>query len=222
MAREKREEKISMILNATVECALQYGLDAVQITQIADCAGMSARTINRYYPEKGVLLAEAVTKYLDDYYQNFIKLFNKIDKAGLNNREKLLLFLRVQLEHFEKMDALMTDALMIIELRFYQLCRNRVTPSSKLLGVEQVRNTVISFLEDGKKDGSIRTDLESDIASALISSSYNGMMQRIKSIQQINQKKEYREKDIKIFEDYIKMLEQYLMPVGEERRMPSA
>lgn len=212
MAGEKREETINKILNATVECALLYGIDSVQITQIADCAGISSRTVNRYYPEKGILLAEAVTKYLDNYFQNYIKIFDAIDKDGMNGRERLLLFLREQFIHYKKMDALMTDALIIVELRFYKMQQNNTMISSKFPGVEQVRNTIIFYLEDGKKDGSIRADLETDIASALISSSYNGMMQRIKTVQHSGITKKRKEKNIYIFESYIEMLEMYLKP----------
>ena len=209
MAREPRERIIARILDATIESVFMYGLDAVQLTQIATTAGMSARTLSRYYPEKESLLADAASRYLTMNYAAFVENYEKTPKDGLSGRERLLLFLGLQKDHFKKQTL---EAMMMVDLRFYRVRHSDVRPSWTIPGGDGVRGIVIGCIEDGMQDGSIREDIDPAITSALISATYNGMMQRLTMIHRSAMDDALKEPMYDLFERYIDMADCYLRP----------
>ena len=209
MAREPREQIVARILDATIACVFEYGLDAVQLTQIATTAGMSARTLSRYYPEKEALLADAATRYLSANYAAFVENYEKAPKAGLSGRERLLLFLSLQKDHFKERTL---EAMMMVDLRFYRVRHGNTRPSWTIPGGDGVRGIVIDCIEDGMRDGSIRTDLDPAMTSALISATYNGMMQRMTMIYRSAMDDARKEPLYGMFGNYIDLADRYLRP----------
>lgn len=59
-----REQKISEILDAVIACQEEYNEDIVLISHIAAKAGISTRTLNRYFPDTEIMFFEAAARYL--------------------------------------------------------------------------------------------------------------------------------------------------------------
>lgn len=209
MARKSRDNIKERIKDAAIECALRDGMDLVQVAQIAKKAGMSTRTVNRYYPEKDALLADAATKYLWGFYVSFVEEFEKMPKDGLSGREKLLLLLSCQRD-FCKTDTM--TAMMMIDLRFYRLRHSSELNSVTIPGSEKVKRVVIDCLEEGRADGSIRAELDNETSAMLFSVTYNGMMQRLTMIYRSGMPEEVKEKVFLVFDQYYEMVERYLTP----------
>ncbi len=82
MARHTRQQAIDEILDAAISCVLALGVDNVQVAQIAAKAGISTRTLHRYYPYKAALLSDAAAKHLWGVYTSFADAYDGMDKDG--------------------------------------------------------------------------------------------------------------------------------------------
>lgn len=209
MARESREEVTSRILQAAIECILKYGVDMVQISQIAACANLSVRTISRYYPEKDTMLAEAATQYLQSVYQTFIDEYRRLPKDGLSGRDKLILFLTSQRDYCKVQSV---EAMMMIDLRYYRIRHCSAQAIWSVPGGDRTRRLVLDCIEEGKQDGTIRRDIDPVQTSVLLSSTYNGVMQAITMAYRSIMSEENKQPVYETFDRYIEMVQRYLRP----------
>ncbi len=209
MARRARDGIKERIRDAAIDCVLKDGVDVVQVAQIAKRAGMSTRTVHRYYPEKDTLLADAALKYLWEFYIHFAEEFEKMPKDGLTGMERLLLMFNCQRD-FCKTDT--TTAMMMIDLRFYRLKHCCEISDLNIEGTEKVKRIVFDCIELGQADGSIRKSLEPEMTAMLLSVTYNGLMQRLTMVNRSNMPEETKERIFPVYDEYAQMLERYLRP----------
>lgn len=207
MERHAKGQIVESIIDAAIECILALGLDHVQITQIAAGAGISTRTLHRYYPEKEALLSDAASKYLWYAYTSFADHYEKADKTNMTGLQRLLLLLQSQRNYY-RTDTI--GAMMFVDMRMYHLRHGQTRHACAVAGAERVRNIVIDNLEACKADGSIRKDIDSSRTSAMISSSYNGVMQRMTLIYRSDMPEEKKSEAVLMFDDYMEMLTAYL------------
>lgn len=206
-AMHTKDRKSGDIVLAAIQCMRHFGAENVQVAQIAAQAGISTRTLNRYYPEKNILLSEAAYCYVLDKYAEFAASYRAADKAGLSGLERLCLFLRMQRNYCQTdlMDAMAFVDMNLFRLRHEALGDYRNDPRAGC-----IRVIVRDDLRRGIQDGSIRATLDEDRTAALISATYNGMMQRLTHVFQSDQPPEQKQRLFPIFDDYLAMLTGYL------------
>ncbi len=195
------------ILDAAIDCIVGSGVDTVQITQIAAGAGISTRTLNRYYPEKNGLLSEAASKFLWKTYTTIIEEYEKVNKTGTTGLERLLLFLKLWKDYY-RTDAV--EAMMFIDMKMSRVRHGMKKYSWTVPGGDRIKEIVIDALERGKQDGSIRDGIDSSRASALVTATYNGVIQRKMCLSCSASPQEAGNGLLDIFNDYIDMLVVYV------------
>ena len=209
MVRHQKEQIIDRIVDAAITCIRESGTDKVQITQIAAQAGMSTRTLHRYYPEKEALLADAAAKFLGTVYASFATAYSQADKTGLTGLSRLLLLLRLQRELCHENSV---DAMLYLDMRSrhpqYDLHKNAWCAR----GNKSLQQIVIRDLEAGKQDGSIRSDIDTERLAAMIFASATGVIQRSICGSNSELPQEQTRRQHHILDDYIEMLTGYLRP----------
>ncbi len=208
MERKDKEQMIEDILDAAIQCRYQAKtVEEIQITQIAARAGISTRTLHRYFSDKAELLACASNKFLKQKYFDILEGYLSSADPKKNGMERLLDFIAV------RKNAYIEDpvyAAMFVEANIN--CIRAVTKS----GVNQfdlgneMRNIVILNVELGMKDGSMRKDLDLSATTLLLSASLNGVIQRMTFLFRTDTSDETKRQVAVVFDEYINMVRMYL------------
>lgn len=210
MERRSREEIVEEILKAAIKCKYEAGINDVQVTQIAAKASISTRTLNRYFPDKEEMIATASLKYLRDQYEEIVEEYSKLeDLDQMNGLERLIRFLGMRINHYL---SDMNYAVVFVDANINCIRSGvRKDTFNVYLGAE-TRKLVLEDLSLGIKDGSIRADIDVEVVSALLSSSFNGLMQRMIFVLRTSQMEEKKKQTKQIFVEYVAMVKKFLQP----------
>ena len=171
---EYKEHNRQKVLETTYLCFLEYGVEGTTQKRIAVRSGVTPRSIQRYFTNRDEMVLEVVSmiteryeRFVNDYYAEHLA-------SEATAFEKIVTFLESQRYLWTKRS---TFFLVVNELETY--CRRRnvidgVKPP--LPRIEPImRPYIVSILEKGLLDGSIRLELSVAESADLIAETYTGI-----------------------------------------------
>lgn len=152
---QNKEERIQLIIQEAERLFIENGVEKVQMQDIADAAGIGVATLFRYFPKKDQLIVAAAVKNL----QPTLERFEQFMHGEGNAYERL----EIILNHFFEMQLERTN-----HARFREAFESYASlVASPLPGIEtyidvqrQIMQTLEPLIEDGKRDGSFRSDID--------------------------------------------------------------
>jgi len=197
MAGDKNKEKL--ILDAAVSLFTSKGYLATRMEDVAKTAGISKGLTYFYYKNKEDLFMALTKKAFDQFKDEFRDVYRSKGKSGLDMLTDLL----VKIVAFAKANQVYYDSI----LNFLDLLkkynnpetRKQIDPKTlesvhfqKLLEIHHEPAKIgIMMVNQGIKDGSIRTELQPDITFYTVWSMIIGFEKMLDPI-------EYEGKDLKI------------------------
>lgn len=209
MQRKEKQVRMNEILDAVNYCEKKYGIDHIQISQVAARAGVSTRTVNRYFPEKKMLLFDATVRYLEESYEKIVERAKRLEGVGLSGRERLISFLTLQTKAYQEDVA---EAVRYVEANIRCISFSMETKQVRTGFRNDISKIVYQIIEEGIQDKSIRGSLNPRMVTLMISSNINGLLQRVVFSFRTNQEKGSISEIFCIIDEYLSMLDQYLMP----------
>ena len=214
MKRIENEEMKEHILDAVAVCKVKAAGEEVSLTQISSQAGISERTLNRYYPDKELLIYEAAVKYMRKRYEAFADIYHETDHYGMSALDRLISLIQLQAEYYQAD----TNMAKVFVRAFTTALRTAVYRNLPHTGYDaSCRQIVIDCIEQGIKDGSMREDLVPMDVYILISSNFNGLVQRLIHMYSVCFTEEAYKRELSIvFQKYIAMVQEYLSAKGRQ------
>lgn len=174
--REKNKEISKLnITEVSKELFLSRGYAQTNMAEIAEIAKISRKTLYRYFSSKEEIAMEIEL----DVFKTFVSVQDEIvRKLQGNGFEKLS-------QYLEKLDHLVDDLSQLIRLTGmfdYYLVNEYPSESSQsefIKLIEKVDEPFIQFIDEGVKDGSIKTEIEVPYLARTISNSFLALAQRI-------------------------------------------
>ncbi|MDD2649248.1 MAG: TetR/AcrR family transcriptional regulator [Eubacteriales bacterium] len=175
MKRLENAEMRDAILDSVISCKIAADGSEVSLSQISCGAGVSERTVNRYFPDKDMMVFTAAARYLKRRYDAFAAKFRAVDVGGMNGLERILLLLRLQADaNRSSMPAARTFIRAYITVLRTAIYRKIKAPTYDA----EVKKIVAECIKIGKADGSIGVSVPSETVYTLLSSSYMGLLQQ--------------------------------------------
>lgn len=151
------------IMHVTLELILEQGFDTTSVSQITKKAGITKGAIYYFFENKEDLFEKVVERYFMDYMNNLVSA--RISETS-SIKEQVRLFYDVKTSmptetHNHPSDSKMSK-------NIYRLLQDGIEKYDKLLGQFKKFNdhTIayqVSVLEEGKKQGVIRSDVNSKL-----------------------------------------------------------
>lgn len=155
----KKQERKETIIEIAKQLFLDRGLQEVQMQEIADAAKIGIATLFRYFPKKELLVITVansiveemdvvITKIIDlplSAYDKMVKIFDYYIQLISNDTIKLIRF-HQSFDVFSAITDVDSEELSIF-----------VEPREKLA------HTIFRLIEQGKIDGTIRQDVDSEL-----------------------------------------------------------
>lgn len=168
------------VLDEAIKCLGENGINATKVSDIAKRAGVTTRSIERYYGGKENLLEEAVTHIVGKMFKvtaENLKIadFGDDSVTGLKWMEK---FIDLQIEYFRE-NYLEYMSVAEIEIYFYRKNQSLSISENHLASLKSVREILVKIINYGKKDGSIRKEVEPVDVASLVSVVLQGAMLRL-------------------------------------------
>lgn len=172
MAKGIREKNKNLRYQSIVSTAerlfLDHGLDSVQMQDIADAAGIGIATLFRYFPKKDKLIVAVAIQNLERTSEGIEKITQQT-KSAYDRFDDLLGFL-LRSQHSDRNES----------YKFREAFESYASFTKEPLpGIEdyidmqkQVTELLFPLIEDGKSDGSIRTDIPVDKVLMTIINAY--------------------------------------------------
>lgn len=185
------------ILDAVIACKVDAEGSAVSLSQISSRAGISERTLNRYFPDKEMMIYEAATKYMRQRYEQFADQFLKADKRNMTALDQIGLLIQLQIDSYQRD---IRSAKVFVRAYTTTLCTAvyRGLPPSGFDA--STREYVLALVEQGIKDGSIRKDAVPMDTYLMISSCFMGLVERMIYIYSVDMSEsEHRKKLLTVF-----------------------
>lgn len=208
MRRADNEETRDSILDAVIFCKTEAAGADVSLARISCRAGISERTLNRYFPDKEMLLYQAAILYLRRTYSACAKMYESLKKDNMTGLERLMSIVSAQIER----NQTELNTTKVFVRAYTTALRTAVYRNLPVTGYDTpVRDIVVSCIEDGIADGSIRSDNNPIDVYLLISSNYMGLVQRLIYFYSVDFTKEEHKKELLlVFNKYLSMLREYL------------
>lgn len=173
-----RIKNVKNVLEEALNCFNNYGIEETKIVSIAKAAGVTSRSVYRYFGTKENLVLQVAIDFLNkgfDVVEKHIAKKNFQEKNGLMQVED---FFNLQIKHFKEEPA---DALMLKE---FEVFLRKHADSEDLMTVYVERfnesKTILEMaLQKGIADGSIRSDMDMDLVSRTLAVTFAGVLQRI-------------------------------------------
>lgn len=197
------------ILEAVMTCKeLELG-EEPQLTQIAAAAGISVRTLNRYYPNKDDLVCLAYLRFLQKKYDEVIYRFEKTDLSQQNGYEQLLSFFSMSLS----LDKGNTDEAFLMSYAYFK-CVQFGMKEPKLFKemTSRGRAVIAKLLEKGRQDRSIKAGLDIETTIDIIETGFNGVMQKMVMANKDHLPEQELARVISLYRELGKILECYMQP----------
>lgn len=161
--QQNKEERIQLIIHEAERLFLENGFEKVQMQDIADAAGIGVATLFRYFPKKDQLIVAAAVKNLQPTLERFEQF---VDEEGTAYER-----LEVILNHFFEMQLERTDHARFREA-FESYASFVATPLPDIetyIDVQRrIMQTLEPLIEDGKRDGSFRPDIDAKVTVVTI------------------------------------------------------
>lgn len=173
-----RIKNVKNVLEEALNCFNNYGIEETKIVSIAKAAGVTSRSVYRYFGTKENLVLQVAIDFLNkgfDVVEKHIAKKNFQEKNGLMQVED---FFNLQIKHFKEEPA---DALMLKE---FEVFLRKHADSEDLMTVyverfNERKNILEMALQKGIADGTIRSDMDMDLVSRTLAVTFAGVLQRI-------------------------------------------
>lgn len=171
---EYRERNRQKVLETTYLCFLEYGVESTTQKRIADRAGVTPRSIQRYFANRDEMVLEVISMIIERYDRFVGDYCAEHLPPDLTAFKEMMVFLESQRYLWTKRS---TFFLVVNELETY--CRKRnvidgVTPPLPRRP-PMMRPYIVSILERSLGDGSIRLKHDVDESADLIAETYTGI-----------------------------------------------
>ena len=188
-----KEEKREAILNAAIKVFAKKGFHNSRISDVAKEAGVAEGTIYLYFENKDHLLLSVFSRKMASFVKELRNLISSIDSP----KDKLRAIVEYHFDYLNKDPSL---ALVVqIELRGCSaFMRGGASPELKAY-----LNTIEEVLEEGKRRGIFRRDLNVKVASK----AFFGMMDEVATVWALKRRRplpEFAEEVFSIFYQGIK------------------
>ena len=144
-------DRRTAILRSSADLFAQQGVASTTVRQIADQVGVLSGSLYHHFPSKDAIVNEIVTDYLDLLRRRYREVL--VD--GLTPRQRLERLIAVSLEVAESDPSAtviyQNEMAFIRELPQYEAVK---------AAAAEVQQTWMSVIEDGRTDGSFRTDVD--------------------------------------------------------------
>jgi AcrR family transcriptional regulator len=151
----RRQNKKNSILQAALQLFKQYGYNKVTVAEIAQKASVSQVSIYNYFNSKENLKQELLIKLMDDYYLEIANILEKHDSMRLK-LEKLLISI-VDVVKRSSMQFLLESVANDTFVNEYYIVKRA-----------KIKNLIINFVEEGKKEGVIDDSVSTDAIAIYI------------------------------------------------------
>ena len=150
------------IVSAAQRLFLKLGLDSVQMQDVANEAEVGIATVFRYFPKKDKLIVAVAIQNLERILPAFEQIA-ALPKSAYERLEDVLNYLLEDQNSPEGNSSKFQEAFE----SYASFTKEPLPDMDDYIEIQkQISNSLIPIIEDGKKDGSIRTDLS--IKEALI------------------------------------------------------
>lgn len=175
---QDRENNMQHARRMAYDCMLKYGVNSVSYELLAENSGLGIRTLRRYFRNKVELVCDVMrTVGREQYHAVCEEMMAAIpaDASGLEQLRKLYYIM------FSFCGTDCSPWLMLSELELFAY-ENHL--SSEILDqyLDEVNNSMKygkAIILKGIEDGSIRSDIDPDAYTTLLSNTYIGMLQRM-------------------------------------------
>lgn len=175
---EQKEKRKEEVITAAVEVFKEKGIENSKMTDIAEKAEVGVASVYRYFKTKPDLAVEVAIKFWD---MEINSLYSEIDKDSINKLigiEKLKTILNVFVNLYNNHK----DFVRFLE-EFDNYVIKEQIPSEKLENYENsiinLKHIIFEALEEGKKDGSIRRDIDNEVFYITVSHSLMTLSQKL-------------------------------------------
>ncbi|GLC30037.1 TetR/AcrR family transcriptional regulator [Clostridium omnivorum] len=175
---EQKERRKDEVISAAVEVFKEKGIENSKMTDIAEKAEVGVASVYRYFKTKPDLAVEVAIKFWD---MEINSIYTEFDKDNINNLigiEKLKTILNVFVNLYNNHK----DFVRFLE-EFDNYVIKEQIPSEKLENYEKsiinLKNIIFEALEEGKVDGSIRSDIDNEVFYITVSHSLMTLAQKL-------------------------------------------
>ena len=152
---QKKNNRYSSIVLTAEKLFLENGLDCVQMQDIADADGIGVATLFRYFPKKERLIVAVAVSSLEKNVEHFKHIANGKGSA-YERLEQVLDFLMGDNTEQINQSAKFREAFE----SYASFAKNQLDGIEDYIEIQKViAQIMMRIVEDGKGDGSIRTDI---------------------------------------------------------------
>lgn len=173
-----RELNIKRVYESVIECIREYGINRMTQKQIAQKAGLTTRSLQRYFPSMEEMIVDVsiflVIRHCTDLYDKFCN-YSKQNHTGL---EEVMYWLRL---HEYLINEGSNNLVIILDADFY-LKRYSVYKLEELGYIPIVKKTnevLRNSIKKGILDQSIKSNIDANLKCALITNTFRGLLQLI-------------------------------------------
>lgn len=175
---EQKERRKDEVISAAVEVFKEKGIENSKMTDIAEKAEVGVASVYRYFKTKPDLAVEVAIKF---WNMEINSIYTEFDKDNINKLigiEKLKTILNVFVNLYNNHK----DFVRFLE-EFDNYVIKEQIPSEKLENYEKsiinLKNIIFEALEEGKVDGSIRSDIDNEVFYITVSHSLMTLAQKL-------------------------------------------
>lgn len=151
----KRNKRYNNIIRTAESLFLEHGLDHVQMQHIADAEGIGIATLFRYFPKKNKLIVAVAVHNLERNIAHFESIV-RADQTAYERLEKVLDYLTQNNTAKLKRATKFREAFE----SYASFSKEPLENIATYIEVQQrIAQILLRIVEDGKVDGSIRTDI---------------------------------------------------------------
>ncbi|MTI46306.1 TetR/AcrR family transcriptional regulator [Sporosalibacterium faouarense] len=171
----RKQKKMNDILTAAFDLFKKNGIEAVKITDVAEKANVSKVTIYNYFGSKEELARQVIFDYMDKKAEEF-KTYMSSD---LSFKDKFNLMITVKMGSVDELTDGSTDGLLDNDM----ILSPQVQEFLKTYAETKIKPIFINFIEQGKQEGEIDSEINTETILKYIQS-INNILQYPISVQE--------------------------------------
>ena len=163
----RKDEKIAHIIQAATQEFLQKGIDAASMHNIAETAGVSKRTLYKYFPGKDELYSALIDELLDRI-QDMYQLDYSADIP-----------IRAQIEEIVDSKIHLTTSRSFLDMSkiiIGEILKSRRPSEAQLARMYNSETQFVQWINQAKEDQKITSELESEIIAEQFHSILKGQI----------------------------------------------
>jgi TetR/AcrR family transcriptional regulator, fatty acid metabolism regulator protein len=170
MNQPKTSDVKETIIRESMKLFLAYGFRGTSVKEITEAAGIGRGTLYWYFKSKDEIVETILQKFESEFVEGLIKAVNSCEG---NFVAKYRAFHKFATEFARDSRDL---ALVFNALLSEIVGSNRAAEAELKAIYEKYRRFLEGMLEDGKRDGSVRPDIDSAVYAHVIIASHTGML----------------------------------------------